>query len=211
VYTALAEENFEVRVYEISDVFIVNFYTPFDEAAPDCEERTETNFARRSVRINGQQFWFMGIADLLDAYFDGRDSFPREFEPPNAERVDSPFNYLVDVVETQVAYFCKRYGIIPFAQERVAGTEIFFDFDDFLLGGSRFDDVDNLPDSTDWSFSGLVLSRHSEHIVAEFSANEPLTLLDVRFILRTDRYEPYPWAKVQTQGGLQGWLRVIFN
>jgi|GEM_PF-994921 len=211
VYTALAQEDFFVMQYEISDVFIVNFYTPFEEAALDCEERTETNFARRSVRINGRQFWFLGIADLFEAYFNGRDSFPREFESPNAERTNSPFNYLLDVAGTQVAYFCKRYGIIPVATERVAGTEISFDFDNFLLGGSYFDDVDNLPSSTDWVFSDFVLLYHSEHIVTEFSANEPLTLLDVRFILRTDRYEPYPWVKVQTQDGLQGWLRVIFN
>ena len=68
VYTALAEEDFEVQPYEISDVFFVNFFYPRVEAAPD--EYNEENFQMRSVYINGQQFWAMGFQDMFDFYFE---------------------------------------------------------------------------------------------------------------------------------------------
>jgi hypothetical protein len=61
VYTALEEENFFVRLYEISDVFI---------DSPDC---FDPPIQIPSIFINGRQFWNIGKqSEMFDAYYNWR-------------------------------------------------------------------------------------------------------------------------------------------
>jgi hypothetical protein len=126
-------------------------------------------------------------------------------------RIYTAFSRLMDNDNTVVSYFDLERGLVPFETERVAGKEISFPFVVPLLTAKP----DSSPCPRFFPDAGTTIERLQEHyrknLLATVPANEMLTIIDVQFLLREDRYEVFPWIKLETANGSRGWIRMLDN